>query len=92
MTSIGVAREDGVLLRSCPNCGRHAWYSDGVELSRDQLLKVLRESSPPAPRPARRTARPQPRTAPDPAPAPGAAQRAELQDLLRGFTVHGQSS
>jgi hypothetical protein len=90
MTSIGVAREDGVLLRSCPTCGRHAWYSDGAELSRERLLQVLRESSPPAARPVRQAAK----SRPAPALKPVAADdhRAELQDLLRGFTVHGQTS
>lgn len=81
MSGIGLEREDGVVLRSCPSCGRHAWFRGDHELDRAELLDALRRAPQPSrPAPARRPRR----TAPVPT-----AQREELQELLRGFTVHG---
>ena len=97
-TTIGLEREDGVVLRTCASCGRHAWFRGDVELDRSALLAALRRapqssasaassassSSPSSSsRPPAAARRPR-RTAPV-----SPVERAELQDLLRGFTVHG---
>lgn len=100
MSGIGVATGDGVLLHSCASCGRHAWSAQGRELDRDELIELLRDDAgTPAPAPAAPVVLPdrapvartrRPRAVPVPAAADD--RRSELQDLLRGFTVHGGSS
>lgn len=95
MSGIGVTRDDGVLLRSCSSCGRHAWMVGTRELSRDELIDVLRDEPAPAPVAAARAPRAaRPVTQPVAPTAAATAQdkRRELQDMLRGFTVHGDSS
>lgn len=79
-TVIGV--DDDLTLHSCPGCGRHAWRRGDQEVDREQVLAALRVTPgtggprrPAARRPARR----------------GPVPRSELEDLLSGFTVHGES-
>jgi len=107
MSGIGVATGDGVLLHSCASCGRHAWSARGRELDRDELIELLRDDASAAAAPSAapvvlpdsapvvRTRRPRsvPVTAATATPTTAADdRRSELQDLLRGFTVHGGSS
>jgi len=89
MTSISVERPGSALrLHSCPACGRHAWHADGRRLDRSTVLDALRVPvSAPRRRPEPAVAAPEP-----PAEADEAGRRAELQQLLGGFTVHGTSS
>jgi hypothetical protein len=90
MSGIGMTRDDGVVLRSCASCGRHAWMSGSRELSREELIEVLRDE--PAPAAAPRATRPDTVRPAAKQAAPSVDKRAELQDMLRGFTVHGTSS
>lgn len=80
-TVIGV--DDDLTLHSCPGCGRHAWRRGDQEVDREQVLAALRVApgtGGPRKPAARRSAR------------RGPVPRGELEDLLSGFTVHGESS
>lgn len=91
MRAIGVQRE-GVQLNSCPECGRHAWRAQGQELTREQLLEVLGDVLPGGPSAAKKPVSTGEVLAPDDAGEMTAGKRAELQEMLRGFTVHGKTS
>ena len=76
-----------VVLHTCAACGRHGWSGQGRELGRDELLAALRG---PAAGPAARPGRADP---PAVAARTGEVRRrTELQQMLRGFTVHGTTS
>ena len=86
MTRIAVEHPTAeVELHSCASCGQHAWRREGRPVDRDQLLETLQahRSAPPAARPRRRAA---------PAARGEDTRRADLQDLLSAFTVHGSTS
>lgn len=88
MTVIGVDDNARALrLHSCPSCGRHAWWQDGRQVDRAELLDTLRVVRDPKPAPA--PAAPAPAVAAEPDPVD---RRTELQRLLAGFTVHGTVS
>lgn len=108
MTVIGVDHAAGDLrLHSCPACGRHAWRNGEREVDRSELLAALRsgrraaaaDRGAGASRPARAagsgvsSGRAGRASVPAVADAGDAAtRRAELQQLLSTFTVHGTTS